>query len=237
VSNPYDPPRKESQGTPSSPKQETGARRSAAWAIDAGPAVVAVLFVTLPVLLLSVALMGDSWAGTGFFDPTVGGDPLLKRLPAQPVAALFFAAWLVAETVVLAIGRRSIGKWILGLHIATLDGKTPSPARAFGREALRGGLAGGLVLMGVFGPRFLRIDAGAFYAPQSLTGGLGPHPTAVATSILALAALLAAHFLADLTLVVASAPRRSLADRLAGTRVASMGTQDRPVVGTSNPAN
>jgi hypothetical protein len=221
VPNPYSPPRKESPGlAPSSPELGAGARRAAAWAIDAGPAVVAVLLVTMPVLLLSLALVGESKAGTGFFDPTVGGDPLLKLLPTHPEVALAFAGWLFLEVVALVIGRRSIGKWLLGLHLATFDERPPSPARALGREALRGGLAGALVLIGVLGPRFLRVDPGSFYAPASLTAGQGPHPTAVAACIIALLAMLAAHALADLILVVASTSRRSLADRLARTRVA-----------------
>jgi hypothetical protein len=185
---------------------------------------VAVLLVTMPVLVLSLALAGESRAGTGFFDPTVGGDPLLRLLPAHPEIALAFASWLVLEGAALAIGRRSIGKWLLGLHLTTLGGGTPSPARALGREALRGGLAGALVLIGVLGPRFLRVDPASFYAPPALTTtGPDPHPTAIAASILTLMAMLVVHLLADLVLVVASASRRSLADRLARTKVVPRG--------------
>jgi hypothetical protein len=187
--------------------------------IDVLPVLVACFFVTAPVFLVAGALAVERSEGFGFFDPTVSGDPMLRRLPAHPGLAAAAAVWLGLEVVALAVSRRSLGKWACTLRPRKVNGDGLSPLRAIGREALRGGLAGATLLVGVFGPRWLREDAAMAYAPHALTQGmdLPPYPRAVAGVIAGLAFLFIVHVMADVILVTSRRGGRSLADRLAGT--------------------
>jgi uncharacterized RDD family membrane protein YckC len=221
VSNPYQPPRATEAAAPSERRPPTLARRAAASVIDAAPLVVACTLVTVPVFAIALILVAQQAAGGAVLDPSVGGDPILRRLPGHPVAAAAGGVWLALQLVAVAASGRSIGKWLCGVRLATAAGAPISRARAVARATLRGALAGALLLAGVLGPRWLRADPATFYAPYSLTEGMSlpPYPRAVAMIIALLVLLLVVHLLADAILVIAPS-RRSLADRLAGTAIA-----------------
>jgi len=219
VSNPYQASKAHVDGSEPAQTRDLRLRRLGAWAIDAAPAIVAILLVVLPVLLLALAFVVlESQPTARFFDPTVGGDPMLK-VPVHVDVAVAALVWLGLQLGALLFGGRSIGKLLLGLQVSTLDGGRPGRIRAIVREALRGGAAGALILVGLYGPRWLLVDRTAFYQPAALDGGDGSHARAMGASIVVLLLLLVGHTLADLLLVLTTKTERSFADRVARTRV------------------
>jgi uncharacterized RDD family membrane protein YckC len=195
-------------------------RRAVAFIIDAAPFAAGAWIITVPVFLLAGALAIEARSGTAFFAPGVAGDPALGLLAPHPLVALAYAAWVALEAAALVGWRRSIGKRLTGLRVVMLDGSPPSWRRALAREALRGALAGGLVLGGALGPAWLRVDAGAFYAGGGPSSA-GLNALALGATLFLPALALGALVTVDAVVVLAGSGGvgRSVADRVVGTLV------------------
>jgi uncharacterized RDD family membrane protein YckC len=214
VSNPYEAPRSDPSigGTPE--RAGLPFRRVVAGSIDAAPVALTLLVTTAPVLAAAWVLGIQVGGGFRLFNPGLTSEPALHRLmPGHPALALACASWLLLQTIALLTGRRSIGKRLMGLRLATTDGQPPSRGRALGREVLRSGLAIALLAAGLLGPSWLGVQPFGFDDPDR---GQAP---ALAAIIAVCALALIGHVLADFLLVVGSDSRRSLVDRFARTAV------------------
>jgi len=182
-------------------------RRLWAGLVEAAPFAVALL-LTLP-LVAALGLQGyENLVGTDIFDPANGGDPVLiahlaGKGPLAIGAALGAVAWLAIEAAALLRRRQAMGTAIAGLTLQRTDGRAPSRAQALLREGVRQLLAVALVVAAALATR-----SGPRRA--ELAGVL-------AQMVVVIAPLLAIHVLVDLALTLAG--KRSLADRLARTRV------------------
>jgi hypothetical protein len=195
-------------------------RRLGAGLVDFTPFILA-MGMMLPMLLGMGLLAVESFFGIGIFDPAVGADPVLlthmagQQAPAAGTAVVTFA-WVALEVLALAGRGRSIGKGLFGLAAESSDGKPLGHSRATLREVPRLGLALAVMVVVALGaPRgFPRGNATAIV------------PTTIAAFVVVLlASALATHLAADIGLLLAG--KRSLADRLARTRV--LGAEPRTV--------
>jgi hypothetical protein len=200
-------------------------RRLGAGVVDFTPFLLAVGAVQLALVTMGLVAF-ERFFGVGIFDPALGTDPVLaSHLVGQRATALGatvgMVAWVALQAVVLARRQGSIGKRLFALTAESSDGKSLGGWRAMLREMPRHGLALG-VMAGVAlaaAPR-PAMSAPRLYARVSEWYSPIVSVTIAAPLVVLLLTALAIHLAVDILLLLAG--RRSLADRLAQTRISSV---------------
>jgi len=199
------------------------ARRAAAWLIDTVPLWAAIVLVGPAAFLRALALRQEASAGIGLFDPStaaaLGRQGFEWAAGTSGGALLLVFGWAVVQLTALAVARRTVGKSLLGLGLASAADPA-SRGQVLAREMTRFLLLAALPLAFVFDahPRLAR-PVWTRFAP-----GSGPliDPASIRRTLLVIGGLMIAVIcltLWEAILVAADPAARTLGDRLARTRV------------------
>lgn len=199
------------------------ARRAAAWLIDTAPLWLAMALVGPLAFVHALLLRQEAAAGVGLFDPAAGSAiakrALLLDARASRAALLLVAGWTIAQLAAVLAARRTIGKSLLGLGLASAT-DPPARRRVLLREGARFVLLAALPFAHAFfaHPR-LTTTTWEFYAPVEapLVEAGSIWRTLIVVGGLMIAAVCVTLW--EAILVAGDPAARTLGDRLARTRV------------------
>jgi hypothetical protein len=198
-------------------------RRAAAWLIDAAPLWLAIVLVGPVAFVHALALREEAAAGVGLFDPStataIGRVGFDWSARASSVALVLVFGWAIVQVAALVVAGRTVGKALFGLGLAFAAGQA-SRGRVVAREMTRFALLAALpVAYAFFAHPRLAQPVWARFAP-----GSGPliDPASVRRTLVVVGGLMIVAIcitLWEAILVAGDPAARTLADRLAGTRV------------------
>jgi hypothetical protein len=164
-------------------------------------------YLSVPAVLTFFFAALDQIGGFGMFDASKGGDPvLLQHAGRWATGAVKFAlGWACLQGIVIAAHGSSIGKSLFSITSETENGQKPSRWRVLLREEPRHLLGLGIMIAHW---RLTRFPIGDDRQQSALVATLGGSLLMVA---------LAAHLFLDGWWAIVGG--RSLADRIAGTRL------------------